>query len=131
MGVVLDDGRVLSPLPRALVATEVCSFGVLWFAENWLGCVRQVTSDGLFVIDNGRGLSMFVGDQVDPELLSSLFDMGEDNMVRLMILLLFFLHLTSLPQLILKPYIPDDAGHVASRVNLIVPFDLFSLSSLF
>ena len=81
-GVVLEDGRILLPLPRALVATEIYS-------------------DGLFVLDNGRSLFMLVGEEVNPQLVDDVLEEVEGKLA-------------------LRPYVPDDGSHPASRVNLLL-----------
>lgn len=71
--------------------------------------VLGVSPDGagnnaLMVLDNGRTLSVFVGDAVDPELHAGAFEESAADATKLA----------------LRPYAPEDPGCFASRLNLIM-----------
>jgi hypothetical protein len=113
-GTMLEDGRVVLPQLKALMLAEV-------------------SGEGLFVADNGRTLSIYIGEFLDPHIHAAVF---EENPSEPSKVVFFFFVFTSLRhfydplglieyyiqifQLALRPYNHDEPSSLASRINLIV-----------
>ena len=95
IGVVFEDGRVHLPALRPLLTSEVTGLAVDGASSR---------NDALLVLDNGRSLLMYAGDSLDAELQAQVF---EDST-------------TEANKIALRAYDPEDAGSLASRINLVL-----------